>query len=64
MAENSKISPDSSSNLGFDARLWLAIMNLALRGIEANFGPETSSANLSGIDGNLDPEKARKTLNS
>jgi type I restriction enzyme M protein len=42
----------------------LAIMNLALRGIEANFGPETSSANLSGIDGNLDPEKARKTLNS
>jgi hypothetical protein len=39
-------------------------MNLALRGIEANFGPETSSANLSGIDGNLDPEKARKTLNS
>jgi hypothetical protein len=42
MAENSKISPDSSSNLGFDARLWLAIMNLALRGIEADFGPENA----------------------
>jgi len=42
MAENSKFSPDSSSNLGFDAKLCLAIMNLALRGIEADFGPENA----------------------
>jgi type I restriction-modification system DNA methylase subunit len=55
------ISPDSSANIGFEAKLWLAadnlrnnmdvveykhvvlaIMNQALRGIEADFGPENA----------------------